>query len=295
MRPNYLVILAEPDPIAQRVAERWGTPPSTGEIVDGVPIRSLSNSVGLLRRSTPHIHDDHVERRLPARFAGGASTLVFASVHRSESEIPCFTVHPLGNLGPTAEVGGEPFRLVPAAPRLMTDALRRLAEAGTAIGWSATFEATHHGPSLAVPAFFAEIGAGKGATAPDAAVRVLADVLADLDEDGRDRVVVGLGGGHYVPHFTEVALARRWAFGHLLSRHALADATEESLGAAIEATPGAEGVMFARAADAEDPRLARLGRRLREGESPRRRPAGPEDRARPGIGPGPSRPRSSSG
>ncbi len=274
--PAYrLLIVSEPDPVAPRVAERWGTPPSTGHFVEGTPIRALGPHVGMLRRPGLHIHDDHVDRLLPEPARPGGLTVVFPSVHRSESGRPCFTAHPLGNPGGAAEAGGRPRHLVPTAPREMTATLRALAEAGASIGLDATFEATHHGPILEVPAYFAEIGFGDAAGPSDAALDVLARVLLEVEEDPRDRVAVGAGGGHYVPHFTDLALRRHWAFGHLLSRHALEEGADGLVTEAQQKTAGSQGVLFARAADAADPRWARPGPRLRDSDAPRRGPTAP--------------------
>lgn len=270
MPPRYLLVVSAADPVAVAVAEHWGTPAPTGHLVDGAPLRAVRPDVWMLKRPGRHIHDERLDLRLPADVLPEPAPMVFPSIHASESGRPCFTVHPLGNFGTEAEVGGAAGQLTPAAPRWMTDALRRLAEAGRAIGLSATFEATHHGPYLERPAFFAEIGFGDSSAPPPEAVRALAATLLELAEDPADRVALGVGGGHYVPHLTELALDRRWAFGHLVSRHALARATGEELRAALAKTRGAEGIVFARAADAEDPKVQGLARRLRETEAPRR-------------------------
>jgi len=275
MTTRTLLIISEKDPVAPRVAERWGTPPATGLFVDGAPIRSLTPLTWVLRRPGLHIHDDHLDARLPDSLRAEGVALIFPSVHRSESGTPCFTVHPLGNPGADAEVGGRPSSLVPTEPRRMAAALRALAEEGERIGLSATYEATHHGPALETPAFFAEIGFGEAPGPPEPAVDVLARVLESLVEDPTDRVAVGAGGGHYVPHFTDLALHRRWAFGHLFSRHALERASGAIVREAVEKTPGAEGVLFARAADAADARWAGIGPRLRDGDAPRRATVAP--------------------
>jgi D-tyrosyl-tRNA(Tyr) deacylase len=273
MGARTLLIVSEQDPVAPRVAEHWGTLGSTGWFVEGTAIRSVAPGVDVLRRPGLHIHDDHLDAKLPASVREGGLTLVFPSVHRSESGTPCFTVHPLGNPGPSAEVGGRPHRLVPTDPRRMTAGLRALAEAGARIGLEATFEATHHGPVLDTPAFFAEIGFGERSEPPSEAVRALAEVLPRLVDDPSDRIAVGAGGGHYVPHFTDLALRRRWAFGHLLARHALESASADLVLDAVEKTPGGEGVLFARAGDAADPRWAQRVRRLRDGDAPKRETA----------------------
>jgi D-aminoacyl-tRNA deacylase len=267
---EYLVVASDADPVSSRVAQRWGTPPAVGLHVDGAAVRRLSPAALLLRRPVRHIYDERLDQRLPEEFRAANVTLVFPSIHRSERNIPCLTVHPLGNLGPTAEVGGRPRTVDPTDPRRMAATLRRLSAEARPLGLSATFEATHHGPELALPAFFVEIGYGADSAPPDGAVDLLARVLPDLIPDAQDRVALGVGGGHYAPHFTDLALRRRWAFGHLISRHALTDLDRPTARSALERTPGAEGMVLARAEDARHPSLDGLGSRLRDADAPPR-------------------------
>ena len=265
-----LVVISATDPVAVPTAERWGTPPATGEHLDGAPIRELAPGVRLVRRPGPHIHDEDLDRRLPPAIRAERPTLVFPSIHRSEQNVSSLTVHPLGNPGPTADVGGAPGRLVPTDPLRMAAALRALSEGAGALGVPVTFEATHHGPALELPAFFLEIGYGAEAGPPDPAVALLARVLPELTPSVGDRVALALGGGHYAPHFTELVLSRRWAVGHILSKHALEVADRGVVAAAWTGTPGAGGILYSRAADAERPNVAGIAGRLRDGDAPRR-------------------------
>jgi D-tyrosyl-tRNA(Tyr) deacylase len=279
-----LVVISEVDPVAVRVAERWGTLEATEWKVEGGVVRRLSPGVTVLRRDRPHIHDERLDERLPASLRNDRPTIVFPSIHRSEQNVPCLTVHPLGNPGSTSEVGGRPDTWVPADPRRMTAALRALAAEAPAIGLRASFEATHHGPELSLPAFFVEIGFGTAGTPPADAVRLLARVISGLEPDASDRVALGIGGGHYAPHFTDLALRRRWAFGHLISRHALAGLSAGSARSAYAASGGPEGILYARAEDAARADLAALGPRLRDQDAPRRVSVPPTDGARPASG-----------
>jgi D-aminoacyl-tRNA deacylase len=265
-----VVVVSVVDPVAQAVAERWGTPPAVGDSVDGVPLRELGPRTLLLRRAGPHIHDEHLDRRLPEKLRAAVPTLVFPSIHRSEQNVRSLTVHPLGNLGPEAEVGGRPRTLGPTDPRRMTATLRRLAEGGPSVGVPATFEATHHGPGLDLPAYFVEIGFGDAVGPAPEEVRLLAEVIPEAVPDPGDRVALGVGGGHYAPHFTELAVERRWAFGHLISRHALTGLDRETFESAVALTPGAEGALYSRAADESHPAVAGVLPRLRDGEAARR-------------------------
>jgi D-tyrosyl-tRNA(Tyr) deacylase len=272
----YLVVVSEQDPVAREVAARWGTPPATGDHVDGAAVRTLSDRALLLRRPGRHIHDERLDARLPGGLLARRPTLVFPSIHRSEKNVPCLTVHPLGNPGESAEVGGRARSLVPADPLRMAAALRALAERGAAAGLSATFEATHHGPELELPGMFVEIGYGTEPAPPPAAVAVLADVLPMLEPSTDDRIALAVGGGHYAPHFTDLVLKRRWAFGHILSRHSLGSLDARTARTALDLSLGARGWLAARAEDAEHPALNDLGPRWRDADAPARAP----DRAR---------------
>jgi D-tyrosyl-tRNA(Tyr) deacylase len=284
---EYLVAVSEADPVAVAIAERWGTPPATGDHVEGAVVRQLAPGVEVVRRRPLHIHDERLDRVLPARLRTPPVTTVFPSVHRSRENVECLTVHPLGNPGPTAELGGQPRTVNPTDPLRMTAALRRLSEGGAPEGLRATFEATHHGPELDLPSFFVEIGFGDRSGPSPAAVRVVASAIAGLESDPSDRVVMGVGGGHYAPHFTDLALKRRWAFGHLLSRHALNELDGPTAATTYARTRGSTGILFARAQDAEHPSLAGLGPRRRENEAPprveRSDPPTPFDRSTSGT------------
>ncbi len=272
MGVEYLIVASEEDPVARSVLKEWGTPPSIGEFVEGTALRRLGPTSLLLKRSGHHIHDERLDSLLPAALRSERVPLVFPSIHRSERGVPAVTVHPLGNPGPTAQLGGRPRTLVPTAPQLMTATLRALSEEGGATGLPATFEATHHGPELGVPAFFVEIGYASESAPPPAAVRLLSRVLVRLAHYETDRVAMAVGGGHYAPHFTELALRRHWAFGHILSRHVLETIDGPTAAAAFQQTPGAEGILFSRAEDAQQPIWRPFGRRLRDSEASERRP-----------------------
>jgi D-aminoacyl-tRNA deacylase len=270
MQPSYLVVASAEDPVSSRLLERWGTPDATGWAVDGVPIRRLSEHALLLRRRSLHIHDERMDLHLPAALRDGRVTLVFPSIHRSEQNVKCFAVHPLGNPGLTAEVGGRPRTLVPTDPRRMAAVLRRLHERGAEADLRTTYEATHHGPELGLPAFFVEVGYGTDSSPPEDAVRILAEVIPEIIPDPDDHVALGVGGGHYAPHFTDLALRRRWAFGHLLSRHVLGALDAATAWAALDASPEARGILYSRAEDAKLPVFERLAPRLRDNDAPKR-------------------------
>src|SRR6266581_6409430 len=104
-----------------------------------------------------HLYRDHLDRDLEGAFGERADLVVYLSKHKSESERPSLTVHPIGNPA-AAEFGGQPETLVPSAPRWMTAALRGLRKEAKGLPYNVTFEATHHGPYLTTPTFYIEQG-----------------------------------------------------------------------------------------------------------------------------------------
>jgi D-aminoacyl-tRNA deacylase len=267
---ELVVVLSDVDPVARAVAAEWGTLPVVEGHVEGAAVRQLNERVLVVRRPGAHIHDEDVDLRLPPALRDARPTLVFPSIHRSEKNVPSLTVHSLGNLGPRAEMGGRPRTLVPTDPQRMVAALRLLDEGATGLGMGATYEATHHGPAVSLPSFFIEIGYAELPHPPQEAVRLLAHTIPRITGLPGDRVALAAGGGHYAPHFSDLALRRSWAFGHILSRHALEELDRTTAVEAYRRTEGAEGVVYSRAEDARHPMLEGIGPRLRDRDAPLR-------------------------
>jgi D-aminoacyl-tRNA deacylase len=184
-----------------------------------------------------HLRRDHLDRDLEIAFNGPIDLVVYLSKHRSESGRPSLTVHPIGNPGP-AEFGGQPGTLVPSAPGWMTAALRGLHREARGQGYEVTFEATHHGPYLTAPTFYIEQGSTEREWADPMAARTIGRVLLDL-VPLEAPVAIGLGGGHYMPRHTDLAMKKQIAFGHLLPTHALEMSSLNRIDQAAERTPGA--------------------------------------------------------
>lgn len=181
-----------------------------------------------------HLYRDRLDETIAGHLGGPPEFLVYLSKHRSESGTPSLTVHPIGNLG-SADFGGVARTLVPAAARAMTAALRALRREAAGLRYNVTFEATHHGPYLATPTFYIEQGSTEREWADREAARAIARTLLDLKPVDA-RIAIGVGGGHYVPRHTDVALERRVAFGHLLPAYALPSVDEAMLAQAVDAS-----------------------------------------------------------
>ena len=208
-----------------------------------------------------HLYHDHVDRDATALFGESPEVVVFLSKHRSESATPSLTVHPIGNFGP-AEYGGRAGTLVPTAPAFMTETLRAVRREAEGLGYAVTFEATHHGPVLDAPSFFIEAGSTdkewRDARAAEALMRALLSA-----EPRPSPVAVGVGGGHYVPRLTDVAVSRDVAFGHLVAGYAIPFLSDAMIDQVIARAPGASLVYFHRKA-VEKARLRDLEARFAE-------------------------------
>ena len=55
--------------------------------------------------------------------------------------------------------------------------------------------------------------------------------------------MIGIGGGHYTPRFTEAAFSHEVCFGHMVANYGVNVLTSELIEKAIK-TSGAEGIYF---------------------------------------------------
>jgi D-aminoacyl-tRNA deacylase len=178
---------------------------------------------------------------------------IFLSRHRSKMGEPTLTVHPIGNYG-DAKFGGKPKTLVPAAPRMMTHLLQLTKKnlQQTDLKYQVCYEVTHHGPFLKIPTLFVEVGSTEIQWQQKEPASLIASSLLELlakyhyeEEYPNDiPVLLGIGGGHYAPRFTEVALAKKIAFGHMIPTYQIegGNIDDEILEKTIQATPNIKGV-----------------------------------------------------
>ena len=189
-----------------------------------------------------HLEEDYVDDRASKALGEPVDVVIFASRHRAESKIPTLTVHPIGNYA-SAEFGGKPGTLCRTSPHLMTSALRNLASRAKGMGFNISFETTHHGPVVGSPAFYIEIGSYEELWGREDAAEAIADSILTVKEEGY-RTVLGVGGGHYAPRFTEVALTRKVSLGHMAANYALEALTPEMIVQMSERSAGAKSVYF---------------------------------------------------
>ncbi|MEK6974755.1 MAG: D-aminoacyl-tRNA deacylase [Candidatus Thermoplasmatota archaeon] len=218
----------------------------------GAPVWARSETV-LVEVAGPTVTDEALDGDLKAT-GWPVMDVWFLSKHAAKSGHPSLTVHPIGNHA-QADFGGKPEHLSPAATRDMGALLRRLRHHAAKAGLphSVTYESTHHGPAMSIPSLFVEIGSDAQWYGDLGSARVLAAAIDDvLAGEGRcsGPVLVGVGGGHYVPRHTDLGAAGKADFGHFLPSHFVDEADDAGgkarLKRAIAATPGCEGVYIHR-------------------------------------------------
>lgn len=190
-----------------------------------------------------HLYLDHIDRTFSEETGVPVEEVIFLSKHRAASGRPTLTMHPIGNFG-KAEHGGMDRTLVPASPSFLSGLLRELAARGRHLPFQISYEVTHHGPYLEVPTTFVEIGSDESRWGDREAAKALAGSILHC-QPGSGPVVVGVGGGHYAPRFTEVTLAKKVRFGHMVAKHVLEAGDEGHALGSVEMAMRASGTRSA--------------------------------------------------
>jgi D-aminoacyl-tRNA deacylase len=215
-----LIVTSSEDPasmnIRARLLERAGW--AERGTFEGHPVL-VKDDFRMVQVDRIHLDEDYVDDRVANALSEPIDVVIFASRHRAESRIPTLTVHPIGNYA-SADFGGRPATLCKTSPQLMTSALRNLAKSAKGLPFNISFETTHHGPILNSPVFYIEIGSFEELWEREDAAEAIAKSILEVDDEGHPTIVC-VGGGHYAPRFTEIALSRKVAIGHMAANYAL--------------------------------------------------------------------------
>ena len=111
-------------------------------------------------------------------------------------------------------------------------------------GYDVCFEATHHGPLLETPTMFLEIGSSESEWGKKEPARALIKSLLKL-EPAEGINVIGIGGGHYTPRFTEAAFSHEVCFGHMVANYGVSVLSPKLITEAIRRS-NADGIYFHR-------------------------------------------------
>ena len=199
---------------------------------EGMPLlrRGEVYAIATERRQT---EAEHLDEHFPE-----AEYYVFATRHKAQAGRRTLTVHVTGNLGSEAKVGGSPKTLAHAQPSAMKVALLALERARRELRleYEVSFEATHHGPTnLSKPVLFVEVGSTEEEWRDMRAVRAVARAALEAAQCAQSyEACVGVGGTHYAPRHTELALETRFAVGHIIPSYALPELSFEVFEQAVE-------------------------------------------------------------
>jgi len=171
-----------------------------------------------------------IDKRLAA-VGLNPSMIIFASKHKSQSEVPWLGGHFTG------EFENEKINLSTAAPAGLRSFLQNISLKAPE-GYRISVEATHHGPTdVETPCFFAEIGSCERQWCDPEAADVVSKAILTL-HNSELPTFLGFGGGHYMQRQTSLMLDTDIAFGHLFSNyraneisHELAQKAREKSGA----------------------------------------------------------------
>ena len=174
-----------------------------------------------------HIRHEDLDKEAEA-FGIKVDEIIVMSKHSAKSGRPALTVHPIGNYHENM-YGGKERTLVPAAPAFMSAALRAIVQKNDMPENQLCFEVTHHGPFVSRPTFYIEVGSEQTHWENKHAAEILAHVIDELEPDDTYPSMVGVGGGHYAPRFTEVALKFKANFGHMLPIYQMEGRDDEDI------------------------------------------------------------------
>lgn len=167
-----------------------------------------------------------------------ASSFIFLSKHRSDSQIPTLTCHCTGNFADNP-YGGNPREMAVAYPSLQKAYLKAMTAARHMVpAYDVIIEATHHGPtSLKKPALFVELGSSERQWRDSVAAGVMCNMLLSLldrDIERCKKAGIALGGTHYPTKFNKLLLESGFGLAAVASKHNLEAIDEQLLDQMIE-------------------------------------------------------------
>jgi D-aminoacyl-tRNA deacylase len=149
--------------------------------------------------------------------------IIVLSKHQSSAGKKSLTTHSIGNYS-KAEFGGIDKKLCGALAKINTNFLRELNKKNGLLreDFLICYEVTHHGPFTEKNVSFIELGSSLNEWKNKEYAKVIAETVVDATlKKNNDKIVIGLGGGHYAPDFTKLAIRQNYSFGHICPQYAL--------------------------------------------------------------------------
>jgi len=254
-----IIVSSTKDPASTNIKKRLLEQTSWNEIglFDNLPIyeHDSMKDVIIVTISDRKIRHENIDKEIKKILGIEPKQVIFISRHTSKMKKPTLTVHPLGNYG-EAKFGGKSRILVPSAPKLMAHLLRLMKKnlQSTNLNYHVCYEVTHHGPYLEVPTLFAEVGSTEEEWIKKEPAQIIAQSILELlgefhyEEDFTDDipVLLGIGGGHYAPRFTDVVFEKKATFGHMIPSYQIdaGNINREMVKKALNSTQNVTAVYF---------------------------------------------------
>lgn len=201
----------------------------------------VNGDVRLLQHDKGIVEEDHLDKRWEQASSEVVHELIFLSKHTAVSNRPALTIHPIGvphlRQGDVPPQGGKPGWAAPPSPRMAPwlKLLKTIAESrGLIPEFEITLEATHHGPETNTPTMFVEIGSTEEHWRRQDAAQVISLLIWEglgigggtpvgnwSSNNDKNKVLLGIGGGHYVPRHMDIVQKDGVWVGHLLSGYSL--------------------------------------------------------------------------
>lgn len=218
---DMLIVSSEIDPASMNIRDRLLELGDFNESVEfmGNPVYE-GHGGHLITLKGEALYLNNVDAGIFSRLGIRHKGVVYLSRHSAKSGTKSLTTHPIGNFS-HARYGGYFRQIVHGFPGAMTQALRIMDSLAREEGipHAVSFEVTHHGPYLNTPTFFVEIGSDEVAWEDVEPARIIARTVLDLEPDGEGPVLIGVGGGHYAPRHTELALRKEVTYSHIIPSH----------------------------------------------------------------------------
>ncbi|MBU0667017.1 MAG: D-aminoacyl-tRNA deacylase [Nanoarchaeota archaeon] len=166
-----------------------------------------------------------------------ADLFIFATTHRSKSQIPSLSAHIQGNWA-KAELGGKDKQLCAAPAAYIKEAIKKLEELAQGTHYDVVQECTHHGPYMKKPVFFIEIGSNEKEWQNKDAGEIIAKTIMHVltMKIPVYQTAVGIGGLHTMTSFKKIIINSGIAIGHSCPKYMLEYLDKEMIVQALEKT-----------------------------------------------------------
>ncbi len=191
------------------------------ETFEGNPIYQIEN-IKLYTINQKHIYAENLDKEIKA------DVFIFATTHRSKSNINSLSVHPIGNWN-EAKLGGKEKTLVLSPSNYLKQAFKIINEKQLE-NYEYTTEATHHGPYLETPTMFIEIGSGQKQWEDKKAGKIIADTIMETTKSVKEnRSAVLFGGTHYNIEVNKILLQTNMGISHVCPKFQIDNLDKETI------------------------------------------------------------------